>query len=58
MIQMKIRPPSQKLVALSHKLSSEPPKRLSAEQVRSQVIQHLAESKAEMMRAGQMRPQG
>jgi hypothetical protein len=45
---MKVKPPSQKLVAASNALSSAPPKRLPVETVRAQVIQHHAESRSEM----------
>ena len=45
---MKIKAPSPKLVAASNALSSEPPKRLSIEKVRAQVIQHHQESRSAM----------
>jgi hypothetical protein len=44
---MKIRPPSPQTVAIGNAPSSAPPKRLTVEQVRAQVIQHLSESKSE-----------
>jgi hypothetical protein len=53
---MKVKPPSQKLVAASNALSSAPPKRLPVETVRAQVIQHLSESRLEILRVGQEKP--
>jgi hypothetical protein len=47
---MKVIPPSPKTVAMNDLLSSMPPTRLSAETVRAQVLQHLAEARAEMMK--------
>jgi len=48
---MKVQPPSPKTIAISNALSSAPPKRLPVEQVRAQVIQHLSESKLEILKA-------
>ena len=52
---MKVKPPSPGTIAISNGLSSAPPKRLSVEQVRAQVSQHLSESKTEMVSKGYSR---
>ncbi|MCW1923692.1 hypothetical protein OKA05_14090 [Luteolibacter arcticus] len=51
-LTMKVRQPSPKLVAISNALSSAPLKRLPVETVRAQVIQHLSESRSEILRTG------
>jgi hypothetical protein len=49
---MKILPPFKKLAASNDAIAKLPLKRLPVEQVRAQVIQHLSESKLEMLKAG------
>jgi hypothetical protein len=49
-----VNPPSQKLVAINNTLSSMPLKRFPVEKVRAQVIQHLSESKSEILRSGRV----
>ena len=49
-----VNPPSKKLIAINNALSSMPLKRLPVEKVRAQVIQHLSESKLEILRSGRI----
>ncbi len=51
---MKVQPPSRKLTAINEALSRMPLKPLPVERVRAQVIQHLSESKAEILRSGRV----
>jgi hypothetical protein len=46
----KIRPPSAKLLAIQARLDATPLKPITAEQARAQVILHLAEARAQMMK--------
>ena len=45
-------PPSTKLSAINKALSSKPLKPLFVEKMRAQVIEHLSESKSEMLKSG------
>lgn len=49
---MEVKSPSAKLVARSNALSSAPCKSLPMGKVRQQVIQHLVEAKAEILKLG------
>ena len=51
---VKTNPPSEKLTAINSALSRMPLKQLPVEKVRAQVIQHLSESKSEILRSGRV----